>query len=100
MRKTMSLKASPLLHRTPPTWASRALRDPLELLSDQAYLEKKAANNALEFLNLWPGGSSPAHWLSSLAVIARDEALHLQMVLKLLEKKGGTLARTHKNPYA
>jgi len=93
-------KTSPLLVRTPPAWASKALQNPSELLSDQAYLEKKAANNALEFLNLWPGGPPPAHWLSSVGAIARDETLHLQTVLKLLEKRGGALARTHKNSYA
>jgi len=90
----------PLKSKTSPRWAEQVLREPLELLSDQAYLEKKAANNALEFLNLWPSSQPPDHWLSSIAAIARDETQHLQMVLKLLEKKGGSLARSHKNPYA
>ena len=97
MNRTSAL---PLRSQTPPVWAEEALQHPLELLSDQAYLEKKAANNALEFLNLWPSSKPPVHWLSSIAAIAKDEAQHLQMVLKLLEKKGGTLARSHKNPYA
>lgn len=90
----------PLRHSTPHAWAPQALREPLALLSDQAYLEKKAANNALEFLNLWPSGKPPAHWLSSVAAIAADETAHLKMVLRLLEKKGGTLSQAHKNPYA
>lgn len=90
----------PLRHRTEPGWAPRVLREPLDLLSDQAYLEKKAANNALEFLNLWPGPQAPPHWLASVSSIAQDEATHMRMVLKLLEKRGGKLARTHKNPYA
>ncbi len=89
-----------LLHETPPEWAGGVLRNPIALLSDQAYLEKKAANNALEFLNLWPGAKIPAFWLSSVAAIAGDEASHLKMVLKLLEKRGGALERSHKNPYA
>lgn len=89
-----------LKYQTPLRWAQQVLRKPLELLSDQAYLEKKAANNALEFLNLWPGPQPPIHWLSSIATIAKDETLHLQIVLKLLEKRGGTLAPSHKNPYA
>ncbi len=63
-------------------------------------MEKKAANNALEFLNLWPSAEAPEHWLSSLAAIARDETQHLQMVIRLLEKRGGRLARSHKTPYA
>ena len=93
--KTLSLR-----YRTPPGWASQVLLEPLELLSDQAYLEKKAANNALEFLNLWPSAGPPEHWLSSISTIAKDETVHLQMVLKILERRGGTLARSHKNPYA
>jgi tRNA-(ms[2]io[6]A)-hydroxylase len=93
-------KTLPLKYKTLPHWASGVLQEPLELLSDQAYLEKKAANNALEFLNLWPSAGPPEHWLSSISTIARDETIHLQMVLKLLEKRGGVLARSHKNPYA
>lgn len=81
-----TLKTLPLRYRTPAHWASQVLKEPLSLLSDQAYLEKKAANNALEFLNLWPANHAPAHWLSSVAAIAKDETLHLQLVLKLLEK--------------
>ena len=90
----------PLKLQTPPEWAAQVLQEPLALLSDQAYLEKKAANNALEFLNLWPSAKAPAHWLPSVSAIASDETAHLKMVLKLLEKRGGTLARSHKNPYA
>ena len=96
----MSLKPLPLRKTTPLSWAQEALQQPLALLSDQAYLEKKAANNALEFLNLWPGPRPPAHWLSSVAAIARDETQHLQLVLRLLEKRKGTLAPRHQNPYA
>ena len=95
--KTFSL---PLRYRTPVQWAEAVLKEPLALLSDQAYLEKKAANNALEFLNLWPTPQAPTHWLSSVSTIARDETTHLALVLKLLEKRGGNLARTHKNQYA
>ena len=63
-------------------------------------MEKKAANNALEFLNLWPSAEAPEHWLPSLTAIARDETQHLQMAVRLLEKRGGRLARSHKTPDA
>ncbi len=95
-----STKSLPLLWKTPVGWAASVLESPLDLLSDQAYLEKKAANNALEFLNIWPGSKAPQHWLASLTSIARDETQHLQMVIRLLEKRGGRLARSHKTPYA
>jgi tRNA-(ms[2]io[6]A)-hydroxylase len=93
-------KTLPLRYQTPPEWAAQVLKEPLALLSDQAYLEKKAANNALEFMNLWPTAEAPAHWLSSVSTIAQDETAHLKMVLRLLEKKGGKLERSHKNQYA
>jgi tRNA-(ms[2]io[6]A)-hydroxylase len=93
-------KSLPLRFITPASWAPSVLKDPIALLSDQTYLEKKAANNALEFLNLWPGPEAPEHWLSSVAAVAQDETTHMKMVLKLLEKRGGKLERTHKNQYA
>jgi len=92
--------ALPLVSLTPAAWAKTVLQNVNALLSDQVYLEKKAANNALEFLNLWPGPQAPTHWLASVASIARDETIHMRAVLKLLEKRGGELERTHKNPYA
>jgi tRNA-(ms[2]io[6]A)-hydroxylase len=93
-------KTLPLRYQTAPGWAAQVLKEPLALLSDQAYLEKKAANNALEFMNLWPTAEAPAHWLSSVSTIAQDETAHLKMVLRLLEKRGGKLERSHKNQYA
>ncbi len=100
MKKDTMTNTLPLRIKTPALWAEAVLENPNALLSDQVYLEKKAANNALEFLNLWPGPQAPVHWLSSVASIARDETQHMQMVLKLLEKKGGRLEPVHKNPYA
>jgi tRNA-(ms[2]io[6]A)-hydroxylase len=90
----------PLLIRTPDTWAETALRDPLTLLSDHAYLEKKAAANALELLNRWPEPSRPDEWTQTLAAIASDEAAHLSGVVRLLTDRGGRLERAHRNDYA
>ncbi|WP_148597228.1 tRNA isopentenyl-2-thiomethyl-A-37 hydroxylase MiaE [Aquisphaera giovannonii] len=90
----------PLLSRTPDAWGEAALRDTRALLSDHAYLEKKAASNALELLNRWPEPTPPADWTTTLAAIAHDEASHLASVLRLLARRGGRLDRTHRNPYA
>ncbi|MCI0378141.1 MAG: DUF2202 domain-containing protein [Gemmataceae bacterium] len=90
----------PLLSRTPDTWTEAVLREPLALLNDHAYLEKKAAANALELLNRWPEPKCPKLWISTLAGIARDETTHLALVCRLLQKRGGQLAKMHKNPYA
>lgn len=90
----------PLKYCTPDAWAGQALRDPRALLSDHAYLEKKAASNALELLNRWPEPLCPNDWVPTLAAIARDETAHLHSVVRLLSQRGGKLERLHKNPYA
>ncbi len=100
MRRKPSFVDLTLKCRTPNSWAATALADPLALLSDHAYLEKKAASNALELVNRWPEPSCPNSWVPVLASIARDETAHLLSVSRLLEQRGGRLARLHKNSYA
>ncbi|MDG3006027.1 tRNA isopentenyl-2-thiomethyl-A-37 hydroxylase MiaE [Paludisphaera mucosa] len=95
-----SVEGLPLLSRTPDSWAAQALRDPLALLNDHAYLEKKAATNALELINRWPEPTPPEIWATTLAAIAHDEAAHLSSVVRLLIRRGGRLERNHRNPYA
>lgn len=90
----------PLLSKTPDAWGRAALGNTLALLSDHAYLEKKAASNALELLNRWPEPACPSDWASTLAAIASDEASHLSSVVRILTRRGGRLERTHRNPYA
>ena len=90
----------PLRVTTPASWTHLALAEPLNLLNDHAYLEKKAASNAMELLNRWPAPRQPKRWVSILAGISRDETAHLAQVVRLLGRKGGELSRTHSNPYA
>ncbi|HEU0007055.1 MAG TPA: tRNA-(ms[2]io[6]A)-hydroxylase [Terriglobia bacterium] len=90
----------PLDYRTPDQWAEQVLRHTLDLLSDHAYLEKKAASNALELMNRWPEPVCPEGWVTTLASVARDESAHLNSVTRLLSQRGGRLDRLHKNPYA
>jgi tRNA 2-(methylsulfanyl)-N6-isopentenyladenosine37 hydroxylase len=100
LEKPLLDREIPLLWQTPAEWAELAMRDPLALLNDHAYLEKKAATNALELLNRWPEPGRPDEWTLTLAAIAGDEAAHLSSVVKLLVKRGGRLERTHRNDYA
>ncbi|MFN7924249.1 MAG: tRNA-(ms[2]io[6]A)-hydroxylase [Bryobacteraceae bacterium] len=93
------LDALPLLSRTPLAWGHAAMRDPVALLIDQAFLEKKAANNALELMTRWPNEWVPG-WVDTMTGVARDEAAHLAQVTRLLARRGGKLERVHKNPYA
>jgi tRNA 2-(methylsulfanyl)-N6-isopentenyladenosine37 hydroxylase len=89
-----------LLSKTPEGWAEMALRDPLSLMNDHAYVQKKATTNALELMNRWPTPTCVDEWSLTLASIASDEASHLNSVLKMLAERGGQLERTHRNDYA
>lgn len=89
----------PLRSLTSPAWAQAVLREPVALLMDHAFLEKKAATNALDLLTLWPEEFLP-EWVQVMTAVARDEAAHLAQVMRILLRRGGRLPRVHKNPYA
>jgi len=93
------VESLPLLSRTPVAWGRAVLADPVQLLSDHAFLEKKAANNALELMTRWPGDWL-AGWVETMTGVARDETAHLARVVRMLGRLGGRLERIHKNPYA
>ena len=90
----------PLIWHTPESWARDCLTKPLALLNDHAWLEKKAASNALELLNRWPEPNPPENWVSAMTAIARDEVEHLAIVVRLLARRGGRLTKSHRNGYA
>ncbi len=75
------------------------LADPVSLLVDHAFLEKKAANNALELLTRWPSDWLDG-WVETMTSVARDEAAHLAQVTRILMRRGARMERVHKNPYA
>jgi tRNA-(ms[2]io[6]A)-hydroxylase len=89
----------PLCSKTPLAWGQAVLAQPIELLIDHAFLEKKAANNAMELMTRWPGDWCP-EWVEVMTNVARDEAVHLAQVSRLLIRRGGRLSRVHKNTYA
>ncbi len=96
----LAVEDLPLRSRTSDEWARKSLEEPLQLLNDHAWLEKKAAANALELLNRWPEPQAPKQWVNVLAGVARDEAVHLSQVVRLLARRGGRLSRAHSNGYA
>lgn len=100
MSDLMDKVDSPLRSRTPPAWVDAVMSDVLALLNDHAHLEKKAASNALDLLNKWPQGEPPDTWAATTSSIARDEVEHLNLVLRILRKRGGEFSRSHRNPYA
>jgi tRNA-(ms[2]io[6]A)-hydroxylase len=89
----------PLHSHTTLEWGRAVLADPIALLVDHAFLEKKAANNAMELMTHWPTDWFPG-WVEAMTGVARDEAAHLAQVIRLLIRRGGRLGRIHKNPYA
>lgn len=99
-RKMNVKQALPLRWWTPARWAGQVLGEPLVLLNDHAWLEKKAAANALELLNRWPEPNPPVNWVTAMTAIARDEVEHLAVVTRLLARRGGRLAKQHRCQYA
>ena len=95
----VEITAFPLRSRTPPEWGTAVLADPFSLLIDHAFLEKKAATNALELLTRWPNEWLDG-WVEAMTGVARDEIAHLWQVVRLLSSRGGRMDRFHKNPYA
>ena len=89
----------PLHSHTPLEWGRAALADPIPLLVDHAFLEKKAAANAMELLTRWPDDWLDG-WVETMTAVARDEANHLAQVVRILLARGGRMDRVHKNPYA
>jgi tRNA-(ms[2]io[6]A)-hydroxylase len=89
----------PLHSHTTIEWGRAVLANPIALLVDHAFLEKKAANNAMELMTHWPTDWFPG-WVEAMTGVARDEAAHLAQVIRLLIRRGGRLGRIHKNPYA
>lgn len=96
LKKTEEL---PLLSRTPAGWGKSALKDPIALLIDHAFLEMKAAQNAMELMTRWPSEWTPG-WVEAMTSVARDEASHLAQVTRLLIRRGGQMERGHKSFYA
>ena len=91
--------ALPLRSRTPMEWGPAALADPIALLIDHAFLEMKAAQNAMELMTRWPNEWTPG-WVETMTSVARDETAHLSQVTRLLMKRGGRMERGHKSFYA
>lgn len=92
------LDSLPLRSRTPLSWGHAALADPIALLNDHAFLEMKAAHNAMDLMTRWPNVWLPG-WVEAMTSVARDEAAHLAQVTRVLIKRGGRLVRSHKAAY-
>jgi len=99
MPEQAKIDTLPLHSRTSLEWGRAVLAGPIPLLIDHAFLEKKAAINAMELMTRWPNGWLEG-WVEAMTAIARDETAHLAQVTRLLMRRGGRMDRFHKNTYA
>ena len=81
---------------TPRAWIDRALDSLETLLIDHAHCEKKAATTALSLIHKYPHYNL-AKYLSPLA---REELLHFEQVLKLIEKHNFKYSNLKSSKYA
>ncbi|MGY4879530.1 tRNA-(ms[2]io[6]A)-hydroxylase [Vreelandella aquamarina] len=82
---------------TPDAWLSWALANPDILLIDHAQCEKKAASTAMSLLYRYV--DQPL-LLSKMSQLAREELLHFEQVVTLMEKRGVTYHHLTASRYA
>ena len=85
-----------LMSPTPKAWIEKALNSLEILLIDHAQCEKKAASSALSLIHRYP------HYdlAKILSPLAREELLHFEQVLKLIEKQGFKYKNIKSSKYA
>jgi tRNA-(ms[2]io[6]A)-hydroxylase len=93
----MELALAPLTFVTPRDWALRQCAHVDELLVEQAHLEKKAAAAAVQFLFRVPIAAAALRGVSALA---REELVHFERTLRLLERRGVPFAPQPPSAYA
>jgi len=82
---------------TPPGWTRRVLAELPELLVDHAHCEKKAAGMAVNLVFRYP---QHAFLLAPLSRLAREELVHFEQVLALLDARGDSFRILRPSPYA
>ena len=86
-----------LRYATPPEWVARIEERPLELLSDHAHNELKAAATAQAWLLK---NTDKPRLVLELSKLASEEVEHFDRVIRLLYSRGGELQPIDNNPYA
>jgi tRNA-(ms[2]io[6]A)-hydroxylase len=78
-------------------WLARALAQLDEVLVDHAHCEKKAASSAVSLLFKY---ADRAPLLAPLSRLAREELVHFEEVLALLDERGVRFRHQMPSPYA
>lgn len=86
-----------LKFETETSWAEIAKNDLQQILTDHAFLEQKAASNAVSIIINY---SEETELVSAMGEIAIEEMQHFKMVHDLMKARGMTLGRAQRNDYA
>jgi len=85
-----------LKKKTDPAWVRVAESDIEELLTDHAWCEQKAANNAISLITQNPGYPD---LVSDLLIIAQEEMAHFALVHDIIKARNYALGRDRKDEY-
>ena len=86
-----------LQFETSTTWAEIAKDNLQQILTDHAFLEQKAASNAVSLIINYSEETALVKEMSNIAI---EEMQHFKMVHLLMVKRGMVLGREQKNDYA
>ncbi|WP_420553432.1 tRNA-(ms[2]io[6]A)-hydroxylase [Tenacibaculum aiptasiae] len=86
-----------LKFETETSWADIAKDNLQQILTDHAFLEQKAASNAVSIIINY---SEETELVQSMSAIAIEEMEHFKMVHDFMVKRGMVLGREQKNDYA
>ncbi len=86
-----------LQFETETSWADIAKVNLEQILTDHAFLEQKAASNAVSIIINY---SEETELVKEMSNIAIEEMQHFKMVHLLMVKRGMVLGREQKNDYA
>ncbi|HBD23833.1 MAG TPA: tRNA-(ms[2]io[6]A)-hydroxylase [Oceanospirillaceae bacterium] len=82
---------------TPQAWVTEALVQQDILLIDHAHCEKKAASTAMQLMFRYPEKST---LLTKMSRLAREELIHFDQVLRLMQERGVTYGHLPASRYA
>jgi tRNA 2-(methylsulfanyl)-N6-isopentenyladenosine37 hydroxylase len=86
----------PLLHRTPESWAHLAAAELLTFLADHAVCEQQVALYALSLAGYYP---EDTELVVHVGALAAEEVQHFRRVVRILTRRGGSLAGRRANPW-
>ena len=81
---------------TDPRWVNIVEKNIIDILTDHAYCEQKAASYAISLITKYP---DIPELVDKMTALAQEEMQHFQMVHDIIKQRGLTLGRETKDPY-